>query len=480
MHGMTYGIAEERPPEFNSKHAPAHSTAIPMYDVDDTIAGVASAPGGAIRGVIRLSGPGVIDTLAACFEPAAEPLDQVARPRVVPGRLQLASPLPTLPGDLFFWPDLRSYTRQPSAEFHTVGSPPLLEAALATFCRWGARLAQPGEFTMRAFLAGRLDLAQAEAVLGVIDAESNQQLQVALSQLAGGLSRPLSRLRTTLLELLAHLEAGLDFVEEDIEFIAAEELVAELRSARASVQDLADQLIDRGQHEGDTRVALIGWPNVGKSSLFNALLDSPSAIVSEVAGTTRDYLSARFRLDELEFVLVDTAGVEAAQQGITACAQQMSASQADQANLHLFCLDATRPMNDWERARVAALNDDHTIVVLTKCDQPRRTDLPSPAVETSSHGQLGLDALKQAIRRHHTRRPQGGTAVPTTAARCRASLQAAATALATALEVADAGAGEELVAAEIRQALDELGTVVGTVYTDDILDRIFSRFCIGK
>jgi len=451
-----------------------------MYDVDETIVGIASAPGGAIRGVIRLSGPDVVACLQRCFRDMAVELEQVQQPRVIDAQLQLNAPLAALPGELYLWPTGRSYTRQPSAEFHTIGSPPLLEAAVAVFCGSGVRLAQPGEFTLRAFLAGRLDLPQAEAVLGVIDAQSRDELDVALGQLAGGLSTPLNRLRNEMLELLAHLEAGLDFVEEDIEFISTAELVGALQATSIEVSRLAKQLCGRAQTESETRIAITGWPNVGKSSLFNALVDGRPALVSDVAGTTRDYLAARMPIGSHEVILVDTAGVDSAELGIEAAAQRMTDDQSSQAQLQLFCVDATRRLNDGERKWLDRHEHSAALVVLTKCDGPRATDLQLPAIETSSHTGLGLADLKNAVSSSLTNSAWGQSVVPSTAARCRASLQAAAQALETAHTTAAAEAGEELVAAEIRHALDQLGTVVGAVYTDDILDKIFSRFCIGK
>ena len=451
-----------------------------MYDVDDTIVGIASAPGGAIRGVVRLSGPNVVACLQRCFLHATDELDQVPQSRVIEGKLRLDPPLAALPGALYLWPTAQSYTRQPSAEFHTIGSPPLLDAAVAAFCRSGVRLAQPGEFTMRAFLAGRLDLPQAEAVLGVIDAQSRDELDIALGQLAGGLSAPLNQLRNEMLELLAHLEAGLDFVEEDIEFISMPQLVGALQAARTEVGRLATQLTGRVQTESETRVALTGWPNVGKSSLFNALIDGRPAIVSDVAGTTRDYLAARMPIDGHEVVLIDTAGVDSAEVGMAVAVQRMTDDQSSRAQLQLFCVDVTRPLNDWERRWLGQYDRSRALLVLTKCDAPRASDLHHAAIETSSQSGLGLADLKNAVSNRLTNSTWGQSVVPSTAARCRASLQAAAKALETAHATASAQAGEELVAAEIRHALDQLGTVVGTVYTDDILDKIFSRFCIGK
>ncbi len=217
------------------------------------------------------------------------------------------SPLPC--PALFVWPTTRSYTRQPSVEIHTVGSQPILQAMLKTLCRLGARLAAPGEFTLRAFLTGRIDLTQAEGVLGLIESRDRHELDVAVAQLAGGLGAPLVRLRDEMLELLAHLEAGLDFVEEDIEFIARDELREKIAAAAAQVQALAQRMAARGVIRDKVRVVLVGAPNVGKSSLFNALLKRSAALVSPLAGTTRDYLVGELVLDGATIELVDTAGL---------------------------------------------------------------------------------------------------------------------------------------------------------------------------
>ena len=199
--------------------------------------------------MVRLSGPATAEILARSFvadatEACSPPAVAAAMPGQVVVTLAAAPPRP-FPCTLYYWPTSRSYTRQPVAEFHTLGSPPLLHAVLEAVCRAGARLAEPGEFTLRAFLAGRLDLTQAEAVLGVIDARGADQLHAAAEQLAGNLARPLHRLRDELLSLLAELEAGLDFVEEDLQFIAPEELTARLATAADELAAVARQMSSR-------------------------------------------------------------------------------------------------------------------------------------------------------------------------------------------------------------------------------------------
>ncbi len=459
-------------------------------NTDDTIAAVASPPGGAYRGIVRISGPEVVACLKTCFHSEADPA-VVTVPTVLSGQLDVGDPLGTVPCDLYLWPGPRSYTRQPLAELHTVGAPPLLHAALRSVCAAGARLAAPGEFTLRAFLAGRLDLTQAEAVLAVIDAGSRTELDVALRQLAGGLAGPLQQLRDRLLDLLAQVEAGLDFVDEDIEFIAAADLHRQLESVAAGLAGLAEQMSSRGHAGEQFRVVLTGWPNVGKSSLMNALVGRHAALVSPRAGTTRDYLTRTVNLCGLDCRLVDTAGWDTrgwdtrggGTRGggtIAESAQSLAAQQTGQAHVQLLCLDATRHLNAWEREVLAGPPQPNRILVLTKTDGLRSTDLHLDAVPTSSHTGAGIAELRQAVYERITEGLGNIDVVAGTAIRCHESLRRAAAAVELAQQAAVNAAGEELVASELRLALDELAQVVGAVFTEDILDRIFSRFCIGK
>ena len=456
------------------------------YHLDDTIAAIASASGVAARGIIRLSGPTVPEILERCFQ--ASLLDSLPTPgpRAIAGELSLEGAL-QLPVVVHFWPDKRSYTRQISAEIHTTASPALLRGALETLCASGARLAEPGEFTLRAFLGGRLDLTQAEAVLGVVDARGVQELDTALAQLAGGLTRPLGQLRDSLLDTLAHLEAGLDFAEEDIEFVTRSQIAAALQDARRQICELLARISGRAELGESLRAVLVGAPNVGKSSLFNALT-AGSALVSPVAGTTRDYLTAQLDLGGLSCELVDTAGVQSVSDfgAIEAAAQQLGAEQHRGAHLQVLCLDATRAIDHREHEILSRAERGGLIVAWTKCDAAearakRQCAEAVIAVDTSAKCKTGLDRLQQvmASRLAACVLPECGV-VAGTAARCRASLGSAALALGRADELNACAGGEELLAAELRSALAELGAVVGAVYSDDILDRVFSRFCIGK
>lgn len=454
--------------------------------LDDTIAAIASAPGGSARGIVRLSGPSV----ASCLERLLVSSPAVAWresrfAHAFQGAIMLggwfASPLPC---EVYYWPTARSYTGQPVAEIHTPGSPPVLEATLRAACAAGARLAEPGEFTLRAFLAGKMDLPQAEAVLGVIDAADPDTLAIALTQLAGGLSAPLGRLRDQLLELLAHLEVGFDFADEDLTFLDRDALAKQLAAIEESIDQLLRRMAGRRTSSELPRVVLLGLPNTGKSSLFNVLAGRAAAIVSDHPGTTRDYVHAEADFHGQKCLLVDTAGVATDGPdnlfGPDAAAQAAATEQARRADVRLLCLDASRPLHPWERQQLAA-EAAAQIVVLTKADAAPLGQTPFPCVRTSSLTGEGIAELRIRIAEAIlAARWSDSAMVPGTAERCHETLRLAGECLARARHALRTDLGDELVAAEIRLALDELGRVTGAVYTEDLLDRVFSRFCVGK
>lgn len=469
--------------------------------LDDTIAALASAPGPACRGIIRISGPAIRQVLSGWFQPQSDDAWQhAAMAAVHPGLLNSVSARAPIAVTVYDWPNRRSYTGQPLVELHLPGSPPLLEAVLSEVHRRGARPARAGEFTLRAFLAGKLDLLQAEAVLGVIDAHDHHELQSALAQLAGGLSGRLSELRRDLLELLADLEAGLDFIEEDIEFISRMELLGRIATARGFVEDLLRQTSDRMQSRSRPRVVLAGLPNAGKSTLFNRLTASQSALVSPGAGTTRDFLQAPVDWSGLAFDLVDTAGSELRAEQIAQAAQHHRSEQVQSADVVIWCsaanLDLESQALDEQLFTETKRQARACIRIVTQMDRPDArmwlcdavtapfefdttvSDVPEVSAITGE----GLDKLSEFLRRHlATSRRTSRQWLGMTAARCRESLEAVAQGLLHAEESAGIeSVGDELIAVDVREALDHLGRILGVIYTDDILDRVFSKFCIGK
>ena len=452
-------------------------------DPNDTIVAIASPPGLGLRGILRLSGPSAISLVLADFVPDRRPSPPSSPPRrarAVSGDLRIAGLRPLLPATLAVWYAPRTYTGQDVVEIHLVGAPPLLRVLLAHYISKGARHAEPGEFTLRAFLSGRIDLTRAEAVVGVIDAGTPAQLDAALEQLAGGVSGPILTMRDHLLDVVAHLEADLDFTDEhDVDPIGRLALATELAEARRTLAQLARRLSDRESREGQPRAVFIGPPNVGKSRLFNALVGRDEAIVSPQAGTTRDYLSALCECDGVTVEVVDTAGIEPASDSIASQAQALRDVQSERADVVLWCRSSERA-GPCDRTAVP----HHAVIhVWTKCDQAYPRLAPGHAefeIITSAVAGTGLDALRSAIARVISSSRADNALAAGTGARCSGNLRLAQDALGRAAAILAAGGGDELVALDLREAIDELGKIVGAVVTDDILDRIFRRFCIGK
>ena len=443
-----------------------------MYPLEDTIIAIASAPGkGGVRGILRLSGPKSWKVMREWGIFISQP-----------GRVETSLSLEGLdwPVICYAWEDGKSYTGQEAVELHTVGAIPFLERLMERFCEGEVRLAQPGEFTLRAFLSGRLDLTQAEAVLGVIDATQESRLQTALSQLAGGLSQPLQELRNLLWELLEHLEAGFDFADEDIAFITSEEIRSRLEMAYQKISQILEKTTSRGQSDHLLRVVLYGPPNIGKSRLFNTLLAEEKAIVYDMPGTTRDYLTARWEWQNDHCLLVDTAGDSWQQESefLSRQSQKMARTQQEQADIRILCWDA----REIKHLPPRWLREENALVLAMRCDLlpiENRLAVPSVLYVSSQTGE-GLEEFQKRLAvLLQERSGAESEMVASTEIRCRDSLIQAHKALQNAFQLCDTPY-EELLASEVRVALEHLGRMVGAIYTEDLLDSIFSRFCVGK
>ena len=437
-----------------------------LPDLEDTIVALASAAGPGARAIIRLSGKAAAQVTQAvipnfdCNRTAGRQWRQEAI--ILPG---IHAPLPA---EVCWWPAPRTYTGQDLVEIHTISCPPLVQRVVAECQNAGARAAQPGEFTMRAFLAGKLDLTRAEAVRGVIEAESPEQLKEALNQMAGGLAHPLHDLREELLNLLADVEAGLDFADEDIQFVDRTTLLQRITKGLAFITLIRKQMEQRALGHRPFRVVIAGRPNAGKSSLFNALVGQNRALVSDIAGTTRDWLEATLAIDGVKVQLVDTAGSGVADGTIGRQAQASGAEQAKQADLILWCWPPGERVEP-KRFHCAALH------LATKSDLgSTHAGLFAVSAVTGA----GLDKLKKALLEFA--KTGTGDALPASLSRCRHHVDACLKQLREGHRLVLDEEPAELLALSLRLALEELGAIVGAVYTDDLLDRVFSRFCIGK
>lgn len=440
--------------------------------MDDTIAACASAPGMGPRAVVRLSGPRALDVACGLFR---GPNSVEARKRSwYSGSIHLAELQRSLPARMLVWPPPRSYTGQLMVEIHTIGSPPLVDVLMVEILRTGARAARPGEFTLRAFLHGRRDLSRAEAVQAVVSAGSRDELRSALTHLAGGVSQPLTQLRDDLLNLLADVEAGLDFIEEDITFVSQRDVLLRVTHALAHLTLLQRQLRQRAVSNQPPRVVLTGAPNAGKSSLFNALLGSESALVSPEPGTTRDYVSSVMTVGNTRIELIDTAGWQTPEDVIEQQAQILRRHVAHEADLLLVCVESGRLPTDFERSLIQR-KEPGVLGIATKCDQGEPAE---GLFATSAKSGLGIQLLRERLAQFVQSRPS--SAFISSLTRCQHHVDAAIHALRRAHAASLHSEPPEILALEIRSALDEIGTITGAIYTEDLLDRIFSRFCIGK
>ncbi|MCA9050769.1 MAG: tRNA modification GTPase [Planctomycetaceae bacterium] len=484
------------------------------FDTDDTIVAIASPTGAAVRGIVRISGDRVVEAVRSVFRATESgqgwPAAKV--PRRTVGEVLLCKDNLALPAALMFWPGTRSYTGRPMAELHVPGIPPLLDLLVEQLLLAGIRPAERGEFTMRAFLNGRITLVQAEAVLGVIDAADHEELQTALLQLSTGLTGRLTDLRRVLIALLGDLEAGLDFVDEDIEFVSRDQIRDRLNLAAAVLSELLNEAERRIPSGRRPRVVLAGLPNAGKSTLFNRLIGRQKAIVSDIPGTTRDYLSADIQASDVAVELIDTAGWETAHDQLMMAAQDHRSEQLTAGDVILWCTAANLPpeerlTNEKLCGQTADTERAPLIRVVTQCDlresssskqsspkliTPATADFAAThsedaeptdirAVSVSAVTGDGLEHLLQQIASSLTTAGSSRTELlATTATRCRESLRQALLAVRHAQTNAADHSGDELIAFELRDTLHHLAAILGEVYTDDLLDHIFSNFCIGK
>jgi tRNA modification GTPase len=386
----------------------------------------------------------------------------------------------------------RSYTAEDVVELHCHGSALVLARVCAACIAAGARLAQPGEFTKRAFLNGRIDLSQAEAVLDTIRAKSDEGLRLAQQQLRGDLGREVERLRGKLLALLAHVEAGIDFADESIEFVGRDELLQALKETMVSIGAmLATCRSGRVLREG-ARVVIAGRPNVGKSSLLNRLLQEERAIVTSIPGTTRDVIEEGTVLDGVPVTLVDTAGLRETTDEVEREGIQRAKAAQEEADIVLHVLDAAEVVS----GRTPDLPEDATagrrLVLLNKMDlfeeergrqlvEVLRHRTNAPVIPVSAATGVGLGDVKQGIRSLLSPGAlESRESVVVTNVRHQAALQQAASSLQQAYASIDARIAPECVAVDLRGAADALGEITGTITSAEVLERIFSECCIGK
>lgn len=461
----------------------------------ETIVAVSTPPGRGGIGIVRISGPHAVSIatpmvrLRHGFEHAQARFGEIyTMPEADAGdATQESAKLDECIATYFAGP--RSYTGEDLVEIAAHGSPIVMELLVRMALRQGARMARPGEFTERAFLSGRMDLTQAEAVRDLIEAQTVYQARVAAEQMGGALSRRVQPVKQTLVELIALLEAGIDFAEDDVDVTPNTEIVTRIDTICPHLEKLSGSY-ERGRlvHSGLT-LAIVGRPNVGKSSLFNRLLDKERAIVTAIPGTTRDLVTERLAVGGIPVELVDTAGLrEGADEAETIGIQKSREALAD-ANLVLVVAEAGVPLSDEERELLTSLNGRRAVLVRNKCDLGLENESGEYVTEhvadintvrTSAFTGEGIDALREALLQMVRGAGDGSETGMLTTLRHHEAVKGTLAGLAKARDAAQSGIPHEMVLLDLYEALRQLDSLTGETTADDILNRIFSTFCIGK
>ena len=449
-------------------------------NLEDTIVAISTPPGRGGLGVVRLSGRDAVGVAAATLRGAA----------LEPWRASLAELLDA-EGRVVdqvvvtFFRAPRSYTAEDLIEISCHGSPVVLRHAVERALAAGARLAEPGEFTLRAFLRGRIDLPQAEAVRDLIAATTLYQARIAAQQAGGSVSRRIAPLKEGLLELIALLEAGIDFAEDDVSVAPAAEILRRLQPIRAGVRRLAESYQYGALVREGLTLALVGRPNVGKSSLFNRLLEQDRAIVTDIPGTTRDLVSETAAIAGIPVKLYDTAGIRQPSGLVESLGIERSYQAMADADLTLVVVDLSAPLQDEDRALLAkAQSQGRCLLVGNKADLasgPLPGPRGTPAIAVSALTGEGIPRLREQILEAVA--PQGVFEQETgfiTSLRHAGLLRESASYLDKAAGAVEAAIPHEMLLLDLHAALRPLDAITGATTADDILNRIFSTFCIGK
>jgi tRNA modification GTPase len=447
---------------------------------EDTIVAISTPPGRGGIGIIRLSGP---DARAI-----AEPLLKLRHP-LAPAQVRFAEVI-DLTGEILdeavvtWFQSPHSYTSEDIVEIAAHGSPVLLDHLLRQCVAAGARLAEPGEFTQRAFLSGRLDLTQAEAVHDLIEANTLHQARIAAQQLGGAISRQIAPIKQQLINLIATLEAGIDFAEDDIDLLPQTQIATQIQATQAPLTAL-ERTFTYGRivRDGFT-LAIVGRPNVGKSSLFNSLIQRDRAIVTATPGTTRDLVTERVSMEGIPVELIDTAGLRLATDEAESIGIAKSREAMAEADVVLLVLDATAPLHEEDEATIESLGHRPFLVVINKQDliyaSSPANQQTHAAVPTSALTGTGIPELRKAILSLMTHQSPTSETALFTNLRQQQAVSSALTALVRAEEAVATTIPHEMLLLDLYEALHALDTLTGTTTSNDIINMIFSTFCIGK
>ncbi|WP_281697167.1 tRNA uridine-5-carboxymethylaminomethyl(34) synthesis GTPase MnmE [Acidaminococcus massiliensis] len=456
--------------------------------MDDTISAIATALGVGSIGVIRLSGPDSLAIVDRIFTGREKPGKDNAR-KLLYGHILDRKGQPIDEVLAVYMPGPHSYTGEDVCEIQCHGGRQALQEILSLTYQAGARPAEPGEFTKRAFLNGRLDLAEAESVMDIINAKSRQALVAANRGHEGGLSRKVGELRKKLRDLVVQLEAAIDYPEEDIEEVTYDRAAEVLAEGQAAVARLVRQgSAGRILREG-LRTAIVGRPNVGKSSLLNSLLQADRAIVSNIPGTTRDIIEEQMTIGGIPLVLTDTAGLRDTEDLVEKIGVERSRAALEDAQLALVVLDGSQPLSGEDRELLRSLKDRKKLILVNKSDLPQMLDTEGLQREYGSSDVIvlsvktgeGMEQVEQWLREFvYGEGSDSESSSMTQNARQQDLLEKALRSLEDALEGARQHLPYDCLTIDLTQTLHDLGEITGEDVPDEIIDEIFAQFCVGK
>lgn len=458
-----------------------------MYDTTDTIAAIATPLGESGIGVIRISGSHAYAVGDAIFcSPSGKPLAQRRDRSIQHGLVVADDGRPVDEVLMLIMKGPHSYTAEDVLEIQCHGGRKALEEILSLVLAHGARLANPGEFTQRAFVNGRIDLAQAEAVMDVIQAKSRQGLTSAVNQLEGRLSKVIGAMRHELTDFITRLEVTIDYPEEDLEDIMVPDVAGAIRKQLASLDEMLEASHDGRIIRDGVMAAIAGTPNAGKSSLLNRLLQEDRAIVTDVPGTTRDVLEEWISLKGVPVCLVDTAGIRETDDTVEKIGVTKAKAYMEKADIILVVIDSSRPLSEEDRAILEDTKERNVLIVLNKSDLTpvvAEKDLGQyghPVLSLSAGTGEGLEALKeQLLSLALSHADTAGSALLTNTRHIELVRQSRE-ALKRALDSIEAGMPVDCAVVDLREAWDLLGSITGDTVHDDMVEEIFSRFCLGK
>src|SRR3989338_5827804 len=459
-----------------------------MFDLTDTISAISTPPGEGGIGIVRVSGPASISIAKKIFTtPKGESLNGVESHKLIHGYIKDPDTRKNIDEVLLaVMHSPKSFTGEDVVEISCHGGSLPLNKILSLTIKSGARLAEPGEFTKRAFLNGRLNLLQAEAVIDIIKSKSDTALESAMNQLQGGLAKQIASIRNKLIDILAEIDTDIDFPEEDIEFKNKLEFKKGLESVLTEIGQLVDSYRYGKIYREGVSVVIAGRPNVGKSSLMNALLNEERAIVTSIPGTTRDTIEEGLNINGLTIKIVDTAGIRESEGFVEQEGIKRTQKAIEGAGLIIFLLDGSEGLREKDKDLIKEIKQKNkpVIIAINKIDVGNKNSSEwtgGEFLKISALKNIGLDELRNKIfdiiYNGHCKTPEG---IFITRERHRERLSKAHDSLSKAVNAINQNLSSEFMAADLRLSLESLGEITGETYSEDVLNRIFQEFCIGK